>query len=342
MKAETIERGGTLVCRLSGTFGFAAYDAFNAVLSTLSTSTARAFEFDLSGLTSIDSAAIAMLGVAREEARRLGRLFTLTGAQGEVALVLQLTRFHGLPEAVGGEAAPLELALVTDTPPPPALAAECRGAGIACGGGAHRDKVALIRYGAACAGAFEELGGRWHGVFEAAADGIAGIGGRCLDAIRRGGLAVSVLTASSCTLDLPQVFEAAVRRRFPLGKREGDGMVALCLAEAVSNAVIHGNLGIASGMRATREGFARFRQAMNERLADPARAGRRLEICLLPQGGTSFSIAVTDQGDGFDLEGRLSHPSACGDRQGRGLALIRRSARSLTAEDGGRTITMVF
>lgn len=342
MKAETKERGDTLVCRLSGTFGFAAYDTFNALLSGLSATKKQAVEFDLSGLSSIDSAAVAMLGVAREETQRLGRLFCLTGARGEVARLLQLTHFHGLPESVGVETMPLEVRVVAEGDVPAAFIAECRELGLLCGEDGARAGAALIRYGSAGEAQIEQLGLQWQGYYEAAGDGISGIGGRCLEAVRGGGLALSVLTSSSCALDLPKLFEAAVRRRFPLGKRESDGLIALCLAEAVSNAVIHGNLGIASGLRATREGFARFREAMNERLADPVRSKRRVDICLLPAGGNAFTISVTDQGDGFDLERQFTRQAPAGDKQGRGLGLIRRSARSVHAEDGGRTLVMVF
>ncbi|MGE5503753.1 MAG: ATP-binding protein, partial [Actinomycetota bacterium] len=182
----------------------------------------------------------------------------------------------------------------------------------------------------------------YRGFFEQAEDGLDGIGARCFDAVRAGGVAVSVTTGSGWTLDLPLLFESALRQRFPLGKRASDGMVSLCLAEAVSNAMIHGNLGIASGMRSTREGLAAFHRMTMDHLADPVLAARRIEICLLPDENSSFSISVSDRGKGFAMgDGEIQAVDPT-EKQGRGLYLITHSARSVSLEDGGRTIVMAF
>ncbi|HLN24254.1 MAG TPA: ATP-binding protein [Patescibacteria group bacterium] len=342
MQMETFERDDRLVCLLFGSFGFAAYEAFDEILARFSASNVCGLEIDLSGLTSVDSVALSMLRVAHDVATRMERGFEMIGASGDVARRLTLAEVTGPGAEHGASAIPV--VVLIDDAPSDAFRADCAALGLTAAAiGDIAPEYRAIHFGAATPDAVRAaLQPPGCGFFEAAEDGIAGVDPRCLEAVRLGGIALSVLTSTACSLELPELFEAAVRLRYPLGKRASDGLISLCLGEAVSNAVIHGNLGIASGMRATREGFALFRTTMNERLADPSRSSRRVEITLRPFGSASFSIAVTDHGDGFDWSRQALKTGNANDKQGRGLSLIRQAARLVSAEDGGRTITMAF
>jgi anti-anti-sigma regulatory factor len=342
MQIEAFEHEDRLVCILSGKFGFTAYAAFESMLARIAASSARTIAVDLSATTFIDSAALGMLRVARDEAERMGRHFEITGATGNVAHILKLAEFYNRQ---GERHDDTRLLVLSDGPPGAVLETECTALGLvaAARDGADPHVHAAVYYGEALPDDVHAgLSPPHRGFFERGADGVAGVGKRCLDAVRAGGAAISVSTATAWRLDLPHLIETAVRQRFPLGKRASDGLVSLCLAEAVSNAVIHGNLGIASGMRDTREGLAAFHRQTSERLADPALAARRVEVSLHPMEPATFAVAVSDRGTGFDAAAAGAHAIGPGDKQGRGLFLITRSARSVAVEDGGRTIVMSF
>ena len=161
---------------------------------------------------------------------------------------------------------------------------------------------------------------------------------RCLEALVSGGFALSLSTASTYRLDVANmVGEAVSSRLLPPGRVASE--VFLVVAEAVANAVIHGNLGIQSDLRGTREGLAAFSALMATRLAEPERAARRVEICAFQADG-GLTLTVSDQGEGFDLDAQLRRPIETAARNGRGLALIRKVAGAVGGEDGGRTLVM--
>ena len=81
---------------------------------------------------------------------------------------------------------------------------------------------------------------------------------------------------------------------------------------------------------------------MRERLADPALAGRRIEVNVTDFGPDHLAIAVSDQGRGFDLDACLARGINTDAKSGRGLGLIRKACASVLAEDGGSTLVMTF
>ncbi|TAN70735.1 MAG: chemotaxis protein, partial [Magnetospirillum sp.] len=69
--------------------------------------------------------------------------------------------------------------------------------------------------------------------------------------------------------------------------------------ELVANALVHGNLDVASpgpGM----EGFDAYCKALDAALADPRRLGHRVEISAA-RTENSVEVAVLDQGAGYDF-----------------------------------------
>ena len=162
----------------------------------------------------------------------------------------------------------------------------------------------------------------------------------CIAAIRQSGLALSLTTGTASDLDLARVLVAAVGDRFGAASHIL-GRLELVLAEAISNAIIHGNLGISSEDRATMEGVQSFQAEMARRLADPALASRRIELAVLKRGAT-LTLTLTDQGQGYDLAQALAQAPTGADTFGRGLALIRWLSQSVSVTDGGRTLMVAL
>jgi anti-sigma regulatory factor (Ser/Thr protein kinase) len=178
----------------------------------------------------------------------------------------------------------------------------------------------------------------YHGFCE---EGGGFAGRRCPDAIAAGGIALSLTTAAAYRLDVTGMVCEAVRARF-LPPVDGPDLVMMALAEAVSNAVIHGNFAIESDLRVDVQGFAAFRTRLAERLGDREFALRRIEVCAVPVTGGGLTLTVSDQGAGFDVHGQLARPVEADARSGHGLALIRKVARRVAGEDGGRTLVVGF
>lgn len=116
--------------------------------------------------------------------------------------------------------------------------------------------------------------------------------------------------------------------------------VELCLHEAVANAIVHGNLEIASSAKDKPDGYRVFSQLVGERLRDPAMADRRTDI-FARWRDSALVIAVSDQGSGFDTA--ILPPDAGGTaRSGRGFIFMRALAKEVTVTDGGRCTSLRF
>ena len=118
------------------------------------------------------------------------------------------------------------------------------------------------------------------------------------------------------------------------------GNIELCLHEAIANALVHGNLGISSAAKDQPEGYRLFSRLVQERLGDSAVRRRRLDI-FARWSGDSLSIAVVDQGGGFDTS---ALPAAAGGsaRSGRGFVFMRALAKRVSVTDGGRCTVLHF
>ncbi|WP_172822746.1 ATP-binding protein [Paramagnetospirillum marisnigri] len=186
------------------------------------------------------------------------------------------------------------------------------------------------------------LASPYGGFIELGVEGLLGVGLRCFETARAGGLALSLKTSSVYALSTLELVSQAIRTNPLLAAGEAADFVDICLGEAISNAVMHGNLDVPAHLRINSKGFQLFRQVMQERLADPVLACRRIEINVVPRGNGYISVLVSDQGRGFDLAEQLSRTVDCDAKRGRGLGLINRICSSLLTEDGGRTLVMTF
>ena len=77
------------------------------------------------------------------------------------------------------------------------------------------------------------------------------------------------------------------------------GKLMIALHEAITNAVLHGNLGLSSALK--EQGDAAFAEAMAQRAADPLLAGRKVDIVVETSPQRSL-WTITDQGRGFDVD----------------------------------------
>jgi anti-sigma regulatory factor (Ser/Thr protein kinase) len=116
--------------------------------------------------------------------------------------------------------------------------------------------------------------------------------------------------------------------------------VETALQEAIANAVIHGNLELNGIPDLSIEALDAFSNELRRRLNDSPHAERRVEITVQVDPG--LRIIVTDQGAGFDFNGRLSTDGGSRSAFGRGLKLIESSSSGLHFGLGGRQIIMDF
>lgn len=151
-------------------------------------------------------------------------------------------------------------------------------------------------------------------------------------------LTLRISTRVAATLAVACAFTSALVARVPrLEARRWD--VEGALQEAIGNAVIHGNLGLASDLRCSLEGLARFGRLMESGLADPILAAKPI---LIDSHWTesALTLSVTDQGRGFDpLSLATPMPGA---KFGRGLSTIRTLCDSVAFSEDGRRISMVI
>jgi anti-sigma regulatory factor (Ser/Thr protein kinase) len=225
------------------------------------------------------------------------------------------------------------------------LAAQCQALGILLHEDARRAEVppASILGGTATTDDVRAgLAAPYRGFVELGAEGALGIGLRCFETVRGGGMTLSLQTATAYRLETLELMAAALRANFPDISPDTADLMEISLAEALSNAVIHGNLGIPNHLRTTAQGFLEFQRIMQQRMADPALAGRRIEINVQARRSDSICVAVTDQGGGFNLSEKLALTAHATAKNGRGLSLIRKATHSLHGEDGGRTLAMTF
>lgn len=128
--------------------------------------------------------------------------------------------------------------------------------------------------------------------------------------------------------------------RMRLCEPSGLVLVGVALHEALTNAILHGNLGLSSELRETDEKLY-YRQAA-ERRTQPPWSDRRVFVntTLTPQEAV---FVIRDEGEGFDPE-LLPDPtdaSNLGRVYGRGLLLIQTFMDRVEHNERGNQITMV-
>lgn len=190
------------------------------------------------------------------------------------------------------------------------------------------------------------LASLWSSPFTAWID-LAGLGEDRLDALldraADADFLASVTTAAAHDLHVAHRLVAAVRDRGRLAEPAASD-IEFALHEAISNALLHGNLELESVKGSSLRDLGRFSDEFASRLGNPVLAARRVEVTM--RIGTRTAIVeVSDEGTGFSP--RPSRPG-CGEAaeeagaSGRGLVLIAGLATRLQLLDGGRRTWMEF
>ena len=125
----------------------------------------------------------------------------------------------------------------------------------------------------------------------------------------------------------------------------GDQLI-IALHEALTNAIVHGNLGISSALKEQPgEAFAR---ALAERSADPSFASRQVRIDF-QYDGQQCEIRVCDEGDGFDWRKTFSSLDAADPEaepsllcSGRGIIIMRAFTDGVRYEQDGREVILTM
>jgi hypothetical protein len=150
-------------------------------------------------------------------------------------------------------------------------------------------------------------------------------------------LMLCLSTARAYANGIAQCFVDAIAQRITLGQSARD-RIETALNEAVANAVIHGNLEIASRAMVAAAALTPPQDLVAEQLQSSAHAERRVTI---GAGWTdrSLTIFVADEGRGYQEK---PPPSDTALSHGRGLMIQRAFAESVSLSEGGRRIDMSF
>jgi anti-sigma regulatory factor (Ser/Thr protein kinase) len=120
--------------------------------------------------------------------------------------------------------------------------------------------------------------------------------------------------------------------------------LGMAFAEALSNAVEHGNLELESTIKdGTGEGLLRFFEERERRLADPHFANRRVRV-QVEVHGSSVHLRIRNEGHGFNPTHRLvgmgSDPRLL--NHGFGLTMIESLVDRVAISPDGRTISLIY
>ena len=119
--------------------------------------------------------------------------------------------------------------------------------------------------------------------------------------------------------------------------------LTVALQEALVNAVVHGNLELSSELK--ERGDSSFAEALAQRAADSRLAERLVDI-LVDYDGQCCRWIVTDQGEGFDVEGVFKRLESDDPElllaSGRGILLMRSFMDEVKYEEGGRRLILTL
>ncbi|MFV3128459.1 ATP-binding protein [Niveispirillum sp. KHB5.9] len=153
------------------------------------------------------------------------------------------------------------------------------------------------------------------------------------------GLHLSLSTVTSFSLDMaPLLCTTLVARGWLDPHRRSDAEI--CLHEAVSNAIVHGNLDIHHGPSADAGAFDGFFRAVQDRLADRAHASRRVTVEAVA-GADELCLRIKDEGRGHPghVPASIEKLEA---KSGRGIRIMGEMADRVSFTDAGRTANLYF
>jgi len=133
---------------------------------------------------------------------------------------------------------------------------------------------------------------------------------------------------------------AKLGERFPLAEHQRECMET-AIYEAITNAVLHGNLGISKHPGGGLEGLDELGELVAYRLAQGEFALKRVRI-EARWNETEIEIAIRDEGAGYDVRPiEAEGDPQCG-FSGRGLMIVRAMADRTEVREGGRCLCLAF
>jgi anti-sigma regulatory factor (Ser/Thr protein kinase) len=156
----------------------------------------------------------------------------------------------------------------------------------------------------------------------------------------QGGLCLCLSTKRAYRGNTASMFLARLKQRLP-SLVQIEESLHLAVHEAVTNAIIHGNLEIESKDRANLVYFREYITRLVEKVEHPV-FSRKAVILTAVWSAKSLTIAVEDCGPGFDPWDIMSRPIPPAATSGRGLGLIRKMSHSIDFALEGRRTEMTF
>jgi CheY-like chemotaxis protein/anti-sigma regulatory factor (Ser/Thr protein kinase) len=128
--------------------------------------------------------------------------------------------------------------------------------------------------------------------------------------------------------------------RLKLCEPGGLVLLGVALHEALTNAILHGNLELSSALRETDE--KEYYRLATERRSQPPYSARRVHVAIVFTRAEA-TFVIRDEGNGFDpaLLPNPTDPSNLGKVSGRGLLLIRTFMDRVAHNEPGNQITMI-
>jgi DNA-binding response OmpR family regulator len=122
----------------------------------------------------------------------------------------------------------------------------------------------------------------------------------------------------------------------------GNPKLFLILAELLSNAIDHGVLGLDSSIKREPDGFQRYLQQRQEKLAALTEASIEVRIAAVDCDVPTLRIQVKDCGRGFDHEHVLELEHDFTSPYGRGIPLVRRACDGVEYRGCGNEVEVLF
>lgn len=142
---------------------------------------------------------------------------------------------------------------------------------------------------------------------------------------------------------LPSLEEALEPLGFLQGLHDHLSALQTIVTELYTNALEHGILQLDSRMKATPDGFERYYQERERRLAIPTSGWIRLSLSYEPSeaGRGCIQVRVCDSGGGFE-QGQPSLPMETSQPWGRGIKLVRDLCESVTYKNNGSEVNVIY
>ncbi len=153
--------------------------------------------------------------------------------------------------------------------------------------------------------------------------------------LAEGGLGLSLRSDTAYGIDVASLFSAALQQRLLSSDSEIDDL-EFVLHEMISNALLHGNFGMAGALTPDVAGLDAFEDRVEAALADADKVRRRVQISAVYADGL-LEVAVEDEGAGFAEDS--VRPDAV---RPHGLDFISGMVDSFRLEENGRRAVATF